>query len=233
MLNRTKGPAMHSPRAQADKKHYQFAMKQRVESQPLLTLRQEIVEGLLIERRGPEQRIAGVLARGDTLYRAAAVVLTTGTFLKAIMHTGESQTRGGRAGDGTAEALSDSLTGCGFELARFKTGTPCRLNGRTINFDVLEPQPGDEKPQPFSFATDRIEQQQLHCHITYTNEQVHELICDAIAWASRFRSCLAWFDCPSRPAFAESICVPIWALVASMISARLPRASLRRFSRSR
>src|SRR5262245_60878574 len=132
MLNRTKGPAMHSPRAQADKKFYQFTMKHVVEAQPGLTLRQDIVEGLLIEERSPgspgEARrfaVRGVLVRGETLYRAPAVVLTTGTFLKAIMHTGESKTQGGRAGDQSAESLSASLTACGFQLARFKTGTPC------------------------------------------------------------------------------------------------------------
>jgi tRNA uridine 5-carboxymethylaminomethyl modification enzyme len=193
LLNRTKGPAMHSPRAQADKKLYQFTMKHRVESQPGLTLRQEIVEGILIEDRGsriedrkvldpqssildPRSSVVGVLARGDTLYRAPCVVLTTGTFLKALMHMGEAKTRGGRAGDTSAELLSDSLTACGFQLARFKTGTPCRLNGRTIDFDKLEPQPGDFEPRPFSFATERITQDQLDCHITHTNEAVHELI---------------------------------------------------------
>jgi tRNA uridine 5-carboxymethylaminomethyl modification enzyme len=176
MLNRTKGPAMHSPRAQADKKLYQFTMKQRVETQDRLTLRQEIVERILVDERGDGRYVAGVLARGDTLYRAKTVVLTTGTFLKALMHMGESKTRGGRAGDSSAEALSDSLTGCGFELARFKTGTPCRLNGRTIDFTRLEIQPGDTNPQPFSFATNRIAQSQLDCHITYTNEAVHDLI---------------------------------------------------------
>jgi tRNA uridine 5-carboxymethylaminomethyl modification enzyme len=172
MLNRTKGPAMHSPRAQADKKLYQFTMKHRVESQPNLTLRQEMVEALVLEDR----RVTGIVARGDTLYRAQAVVLTTGTFLKAIMHTGEAKTRGGRAGDGAAEALSDSLAGCGFQLARFKTGTPCRLNGRTIDFGKTERQPGDDDPRPFSFATECISQPQIDCHITYTNEAVHDLI---------------------------------------------------------
>jgi tRNA uridine 5-carboxymethylaminomethyl modification enzyme len=195
MLNRTKGPAMHSPRAQADKKHYQFTMKQRVEAQPNLTIRQEIVEAILLEGRGtrgdgreiaassslapnpsPLSYVVSVRTRGDTLYRARAVVLTTGTFLKALMHMGEARTRGGRAGDASAEALSDSLTTSGFQLARFKTGTPCRLNGRTINFDRLEPQPGDFEPQPFSFATEAITQPQLDCHITYTNEAVHEVI---------------------------------------------------------
>src|SRR5919204_4873467 len=147
MLNRTKGPAMHSPRAQADKKLYQFSMKQRVEAQPNLTLRQELIEALVLEpipnATGADKRVVGVLARGDTLYRAQAVVFTTGTFLKAIMHTGEAKTKGGRAGDSSAESLSDSLSGCGFELARFKTGTPCRINRRTVDFDRVEPQPGD------------------------------------------------------------------------------------------
>jgi tRNA uridine 5-carboxymethylaminomethyl modification enzyme len=152
-------------------------MKHRVEAQPGLTLRQETVEGLLIDRAtGSSLRIQGVLARGDTVYRAKAVVLTTGTFLKAIMHTGEAQTRGGRAGDQSAEGLSDSLTACGFQLARFKTGTPCRLNGRTIDFSRCEPQPGDADPRPFSFATERLTQPQMKCHITYTNEAVHEVI---------------------------------------------------------
>src|SRR5262249_12974375 len=185
MLNRTKGRAMHSPRAQADKKLYQFTMKHRVEAQPGLTLRQEIVEGILIADREPgkdgfdnpaSKRVVGVLARGDTLYRARCVILTTGTFLKALMHMGEAKTRGGRAGDQSAESLSDSLARCGFHLARFKTGTPCRLNGRTIDFARCEPQPGDFEPRPFSFATERITQGQLDCHITYTNEAVHDII---------------------------------------------------------
>ncbi|HEV3204131.1 MAG TPA: tRNA uridine-5-carboxymethylaminomethyl(34) synthesis enzyme MnmG [Gemmataceae bacterium] len=179
MLNRTKGPAMHSPRAQADKKLYQFTMKHRIEAQEGLTLRQEIVEGIVIEDRGSGidgRRVVGVLTRGDILYKAKAVILTTGTFLKALMHMGETKTRGGRAGDQSAETLSDSLTTWGFQLARFKTGTPCRLNGRTIDFDKLEPQPGDIDPQPFSFSTAKITQSQLDCHISYTNEAVHELI---------------------------------------------------------
>jgi tRNA uridine 5-carboxymethylaminomethyl modification enzyme len=172
MLNRTKGPAMHSPRAQADKKAYQFEMKRRVEDQANLTLRQEMVEAILID----SHRVIGVKARGDTTYRAPAIILTTGTFLKALMHMGEAKTRGGRAGDQSAETLSDSLGACGIQLARFKTGTPCRLNGRTIDFAKCEEQPGDAEPRPFSFATERITQPQMHCHITYTNEKVHELI---------------------------------------------------------
>ena len=147
-------------------------MKHAVEAQPGLTLRQETVEALVLE----DGRATGVVARGETLYRAKAVVLTTGTFLKAIMHTGEAKTRGGRAGDGSAETLSDSLASCGFSLARFKTGTPCRLNGRTIDFSKCERQPGDDEPRPFSFATERVTQPRMDCHITYTNEAVHDLI---------------------------------------------------------
>jgi tRNA uridine 5-carboxymethylaminomethyl modification enzyme len=183
MLNRGKGPAMHSPRAQADKKQYQFSMKRRIEAQAGLTLRQEMVEALLLQplpsdrsRSPARQRIVGVVANGSTLYRARAVIVTTGTFLKGLMHTGESKSRGGRAGDASAESLSDSLQSSGFQLARFKTGTPCRLNGRTIDFEKLEEQPGDPDPRPFSFAQDTITQDQLCCHITHTNPKVHDLI---------------------------------------------------------
>jgi tRNA uridine 5-carboxymethylaminomethyl modification enzyme len=181
MLNASKGPAMHSPRAQCDKKLYQFTMKRWVEDQPNLTLRQELVEGLLLEPFADSgspatRRVLGVVARGDTRYLAPAVVLTTGTFLKAVMHTGEARTTGGRAGDASAERMSESLAGCGFELARFKTGTPCRLNGRTIDFSRLQESIGDDPPRPFSFATDRITVPQVVCHLTTTTEAVHDLI---------------------------------------------------------
>jgi len=192
VLNASKGPAMHSPRAQADKKLYQFTMKRWVEEQENLTLRQELVEGLLLEpgarsaESGTEEsekesvasslRVRGVVARGDTRYLAPAVVLTTGTFLKAIMHTGEAKTVGGRAGDASAEGMSGSLAEAGFELARFKTGTPCRLNGRTIDFSKCAVQPGDPVPRPFSFSTDAITVPQVVCHSTETTPAVHDLI---------------------------------------------------------
>jgi tRNA uridine 5-carboxymethylaminomethyl modification enzyme len=172
LLNRRKGPAMHSPRAQADKKAYQFRMKEIVESEPNLLVRQEQIEELVMEG----DRIRGVQTRGDSIYRANAVVLTTGTFLQALMHTGESKTVGGRAGDASVAGLSGSLANAGIELARFKTGTPPRLNGRTIDFAHLEEQAGDAEPVPFSFSTDRIDREQLPCWITYTNPEVHEII---------------------------------------------------------
>ena len=172
MLNRGKGPAMHSPRAQADKKAYQFAMKHSVELQDGLTLRQEMVEEILIAKGA----VIGVRVRGDAVYHASALILTTGTFLQALMHTGEAKTTGGRAGEGTSGALSETLTQLGFRLDRFKTGTPARLNGRTIDFSAVERQPGDENPQPFSFLTESIRSPQMDCYLTQTNESVHELI---------------------------------------------------------
>lgn len=172
MLNKSKGPAMHSPRAQADKKAYQFEVKRRVEEQANLTLRQEMVENILVENG----QIRGVTTRGDSLYRARAVVLTTGTFLQGLLHMGEAKTVGGRAGEGAATGLSGSLHQSGFVLQRFKTGTPPRLNGRTIDFTQLELQPGDDEPRPFSFANDRIEQEQIPCWLSWTTPEVHELI---------------------------------------------------------
>jgi tRNA uridine 5-carboxymethylaminomethyl modification enzyme len=172
LLNRGKGPAMHSPRAQCDKKAYQALAKLFVEQQPNLELRQEMIEALEVA----QGQVQGVRVRGGAFYRAQAVVVTTGTFLQALMHTGETKTEGGRAGDVASVGLSANLRALGFELRRFKTGTPPRLNGRTIDFQALEIQPGDEQPVPFSFLTTQIEQTQLPCHITYTNERVHEII---------------------------------------------------------
>ena len=172
MLNKSKGPAMHSPRAQADKKAYQFWMKLRVEEQENLTLRQEMVEGLVTE----DGKITGVRVRGDALYRVNAAIVTTGTFLQAIMHTGEAKSKGGRAGEGTTNSLSHCFVDLGFQLERFKTGTPARLNGRTIDYSKLEAQPGDDNPQPFSYMTENIEQEQINCWLAATNERVHDLI---------------------------------------------------------
>ncbi len=193
MLNRSKGAAMWSPRAQADKKAYQFAMKLRVEDQQNLTLVQEMVETLCVEggtgnaECGQEssafriphsafRRITGVKVRGGATYRARAVIVTTGTFLQAMMHTGEAKTSGGRAGEGTTGTMSDSFRELGFELQRFKTGTPARINGRTIDYSLIEEQPGDEEPQAFSYMTDRIDQAQLPCWLTETNQPVHAVI---------------------------------------------------------
>jgi len=172
MLNSGKGPAMHSPRAQADKRAYQNYVKWKVEQRDRLSLRQELVEG--IETDG--DRVTGIRVAGGAVYKAPAVILTTGTFLKAIMHTGDAQSEGGRAGEKAAHGISGALCALGFELQRFKTGTPARINGRTIDFSKCEVQPGDEEPQPFSYLTDEITQPQMECHLTMTTPEVHKLI---------------------------------------------------------
>ncbi len=176
MLNRSKGPAMHSPRAQADKKLYQREIKRLVEHCPNVDPRQETVMDLLTENTADGVRVVGVAVQGGAIYRAAAIVLTTGTLLQAVMHTGEAKTAGGRAGEGTSAGISGALHRLGFTVRRFKTGTPARLNGRTIDYSQTEIQPGDPDPQPFSFLTRQLNVQQLPCWITHTNEAVHELI---------------------------------------------------------
>ncbi len=181
MLNAKKGPAMHSPRAQADKKAYQFEVKRLIEDNRNIELRQETVLDLLTESYQDDHpttahRVIGVLVNGGAIYYAPSVVLTTGTFLQAIMHTGEAKTPGGRAGEGTTSGISAALHRLQFQLERFKTGTPARINGRTIDTSKLQEQPGDEPAIPFSFMTDKIDQAQVPCWITHTNEQVHELI---------------------------------------------------------
>ncbi len=177
LLNRRKGPAMHSPRAQADKKAYQFHIKRIIEEYPNLELRQELVEELLVDESAHgSKRVLGVQVRGPAKFLAPAVVLTTGTFLQAIMHTGEAKTPGGRAGEGTSAGLSGSLIRLGFRLDRFKTGTPPRLNALSIDYSATELQPGDDQPQAFSFLTSQLPAPQIPCHIVYTNTRVHELI---------------------------------------------------------
>jgi len=182
VLNRSKGPAMHGPRAQADKRLYQMDVKRIVEETPGLDLRQETVEDLILEpvvgghADAAAWRVVGIRVRGDAEYRAAAVVLTTGTFLQAVMHVGEARVPGGRAGEGTTSGVSRALATAGFRIERFKTGTPCRLSARSIDFAQLDVQPGDAAPQPFSFLTGRIEQEQMHCWITKTTPEVHDLI---------------------------------------------------------
>ena len=135
LLNRRKGPAMHSPRAQADKKAYQNHVKFEIESLANLDLRQETVDDLLVEDTQADRRIVGVKVRGGAKYLASTVVLTTGTFLQAIMHTGEAKTAGGRAGEGTSAGISGALQRLGIAIDRFKTGTPPRLNARTIDLN--------------------------------------------------------------------------------------------------
>lgn len=172
MLNRGKGPAVHAPRAQADRKLYQLTMKARLEAQPNLVLRQEMVEGLIVKG----DRIVGVRTQSGLKYGAKAVILTTGTFLGGLIHMGETKIQGGRIGELAAMSLSKSLRELGFEVARLATCTPPRLNGRTIDYETLEMQPGDEEPVPFSFSTEKITRPQVPCYIAFTNSKTHRLI---------------------------------------------------------
>ena len=173
VLNRSKGPAVRGPRAQADRKLYRRAMQALLRSQEGLVLEAGCVEDLVVNHKG--QCVGVRLADGQEC-RAGAVVLTTGTFLRGVIHCGEERWAAGRMGEAPALGLSKTLETHGFALGRLKTGTPPRLDGRTIDWSCLEPQPGDDPAEPFSFLTERIAQDQVLCHITHTNPAVHALI---------------------------------------------------------
>ena len=172
MLNRRKGPAVQAPRAQADKKAYQLRMKEVVEDQPNLDLKQ----GTLEELRVDNGRVQGIVTKGNTTFRGKAVILTTGTFLKGLVHVGDFSYSAGRAGEHSAEKASDALARLGFDLGRLKTGTPPRVNANSIDFASTEVQAGDEDPVPFSYETEQIAQEQLPCHIAYTTSNTHNII---------------------------------------------------------
>ncbi|WP_136515255.1 tRNA uridine-5-carboxymethylaminomethyl(34) synthesis enzyme MnmG [Geomonas edaphica] len=172
VLNTKKGPAVRASRAQADKQMYRLRMKHVMEQQDNLDLKQVEVTGLVIE----DGAVIGVDTKGGVRFMGNTVVLTTGTFMRGLIHIGLIHYPGGRAGDLPSIGLSDGLKDYGFDVGRLKTGTPARLDGRTIDFDRLEKQYGDENPVPFSFSTERIEQSQVPCHIAYTNERSHEII---------------------------------------------------------
>ena len=173
-LNTKKGPAVRSSRAQADKYAYQSEMKRVLERQPRLDIKQLLVDELLTENGV----CIGILGHTQTAYLAKTVILTTGTFLKGLVHLGDVSYSAGRAGESSAEKLSDSFLNLGFEIGRLKTGTPPRVNAHTVNFDEMEIQPGDMQPRPFSFSTEQITQPQMPCHLTYTNEKTHQIIRD-------------------------------------------------------
>jgi len=172
ILNRSKGPAVQGPRAQADRKLYRQAVQALLAEQDNLTLVQGSVEDLIYK----DGRVAGaVLADGRTI-TCGAVVVTTGTFLRGLIHCGEKTWPAGRFGDEPANNLSTALARAGLPLDRLKTGTPARLDGRTIHWDQLEMQAGDDPPVPFSYLTDRISTPQIACGITHTNERTHAII---------------------------------------------------------
>ena len=172
LLNRSRGPAVQSPRAQADRSLYRTEMRQTLEATPNLHLRQGLVIDLIVENG----RIRGVEMQDTRRICADAVILATGTFLNGLVHTGRKTYTAGRAGEPASLELAQSLKRLGFAVGRLKTGTPPRLDGRTIDWEQFEPQPADERPVPFSFSTETIPQPQINCHIGYTNEAVHDAI---------------------------------------------------------
>jgi tRNA uridine 5-carboxymethylaminomethyl modification enzyme len=172
MLNRSKGPAVQGPRAQADRRLYRNAMRAAIERQAWLDVIAEPVEDLIVR----EGRVAGIVTASGARIGAAAVVITTGTFLKGLIHIGERRIPAGRAGAAPAIGLADRLYALGLAMGRLKTGTPARLDGRTIDYSGLQAQPGDEPPVPFSFLTTRIETPQTVCHITHTGPETHRII---------------------------------------------------------
>jgi tRNA uridine 5-carboxymethylaminomethyl modification enzyme len=172
VLNTRKGPAVRASRAQADKQLYRLRMKRVLEQQDNLHLKQGEVTALYME----EGELRGVDTRSGIRFLGRTVVVTTGTFMRGLIHIGLTHYPGGRAGDLPSMGLSDQLRDLGFEVGRLKTGTPARLDGRTIDFSRLEPQYGDDPPQPFSFSTRSITMPQVPCHIAYTNPRSHEII---------------------------------------------------------
>ena len=174
LLNRSKGPAVQGPRSQADRKLYREAMQREISTTANLSVIEDGVDDLIVEGG----RVAGVVCASGRRVTAGAVVLTTGTFLRGLIHRGEERIPAGRVGEAPSNELSKRLLALDLPLGRLKTGTPARLDGRTIAWDQLEMQDADEDPVPFSFLTDRVTVPQIACGITWTNEKTHQVIAD-------------------------------------------------------
>jgi len=181
MLNRSKGPAVRGPRAQMDRVLYARAMQSEIAGQANLDVAQGGAEDLVIGGSGPASRVVGVRTGDGQTFKAATVVLTTGTFLRGVIHLGETQIPAGRDGEAPALGLATTLERAGFRLGRLKTGTPPRLDGRTIRFDDLQVQPGDQPPVPFSTLTEAITRPQVPCHMTATTAATHRIIQENLA----------------------------------------------------
>jgi tRNA uridine 5-carboxymethylaminomethyl modification enzyme len=179
LLNTSRGPAVWSPRAQCDKKMYRVRMREVLEREPNLRIKQAEVAALEIADQ-PERRITGVKLRDGRSLQSRAVIVTTGTFLNGLAHVGEMRYSCGRNGEAPSQLLGDQLRTLGLKWTRLKTGTPPRLDGRSIDWSRFEPQPGDPEPTPFSFLTEKIDRPQVNCHIAYTTEETHRILREAI-----------------------------------------------------
>ena len=179
LLNTSRGPAVWSPRAQCDKKLYRARMREVLEREPNLRIKQAEVAAIEIAN-GAERRAVGLRLRDGRSISAKAIIVTTGTFLNGLAHVGEMQYSCGRNGEAPSQLLGDQLRTLGLQWTRLKTGTPPRLDGRTIDWSRFEPQPGDPEPTPFSFLTEKIDRPQVVCHIAYTTEETHRILREAI-----------------------------------------------------
>ena len=177
VLNQSKGPAVRGPRAQADRKLYRNAIQDLLNNQDNLAIRAEAVDDLIVDKRG---HVIGVRTEAGNSYKTGAVIITTGTFLRGLIHIGTNQIPAGRVDDRRSVGLSYTFKRLGFRLGRLKTGTPPRLDGRTISYKGLAVQPGDTPPLPFSYLTDKILTPQVPCHITHTNAKTHKIIANNI-----------------------------------------------------
>jgi tRNA uridine 5-carboxymethylaminomethyl modification enzyme len=178
LLNTSRGPAVWSPRAQCDKKQYRIRMRELLEQESNLRILQAEVAELIVEKQ--QSRVRGVVLRDGRTLSADAVIVTTGTFLNGLAHVGEQRYSCGRSGEAPSNLLGDQLRTLGLQWTRLKTGTPPRLDGRTIAWERFEPQHGDVNPTPFSFLTERIDRAQVACHIAYTTEETHRILREAI-----------------------------------------------------
>ena len=196
LLNSSKGPAVRGPRAQADRELYKKYMQEELNKQANLTLVEGAVEKLIIENG----ILKGVALANNEEYFSKAIVLTVGTFLNGVMFTGHETTIGGRVGDVSCLGITAYLKELGLKVGRLKTGTPARLNGDTINWDILEKQSGDDTPTPFSFLTKELNQPQIECYITHTNEETHKIIRDNFSKCALFSGLITGIGpryCPS------------------------------------
>lgn len=201
LLNTSRGPAVWSPRAQADKNRYREHMQAVLAGVPNLAIREAEVASLVVESLpGGERRTRGLQLRDGSLIAAETVVITTGTFLNGLIHVGETTYPAGRGGEAAAQLLGESLKLLGLRCGRLKTGTPPRLDGRTIDWTQFTPQPGDAEPTPFSFKTRRIEREQVLCYSTFTNEKTHRVIRENIGRSPLYSGQIAGVGpryCPS------------------------------------
>jgi tRNA uridine 5-carboxymethylaminomethyl modification enzyme len=181
LLNTSRGPAVWSPRAQCDKKQYRVRMREWLETEPNLRILQAEVGELLFEGQKVGRQITGVRLKDGRDLMAEAVVVTTGTFLNGLAHIGEQKNACGRSGEAPSNTLGAQLRTLGLQWTRLKTGTPPRLDGRTIDWSRFEEQPGDPVPTPFSFLTDKIDRPQIHCHLTYTTDETHKILSDSVS----------------------------------------------------